>query len=302
MPIEESANLLIMLAAIAQRTQSTAFVAPRFWPLLKQWADYLVQTSLDPGDQLCTDDFEGPSPHNANLAAKGIIGLGAYAYLVNVSGDRAAAAYYHGVATSYVPQWQAKAADVDGAHTKLEYDLSNTWSLKYNLLWQKVLQLDLFPQSVFDHEEAFYATRFAPRYGVPLDNRADFTKTDWEMWVRRVPSRFVYHNSLHFQHRCQPSRFSRVFISHPDRRNAVESHLCARRRLALRIRTRHTGSRTVQRLGAHDDTVDEGLSVSPSAGWLFRQDDCAVNSFVQQFVGRWYQEICCITIYSQCVA
>lgn len=21
------------------------------------------------------------------------------------------------------------------------------------------------------------------QYGVPLDNRADFTKTDWEMWV-----------------------------------------------------------------------------------------------------------------------
>jgi hypothetical protein len=59
MPIEESANLLIMLAAIAQRTLKTDFIAPRFWPLLKQWADYLVQTSLDPGDQLCTDDFEG---------------------------------------------------------------------------------------------------------------------------------------------------------------------------------------------------------------------------------------------------
>ena len=124
----------------------------------------------------------GPSPHNANLAVKGIIGIGAYAYLVNVSGDSAAAAHYFGIAQSYVPQWQAKADD-GGTHYKLEYDLSDTWSLKYNLLWQKVLGLDLFPQAVFDREETFYATQFSPRYGVPLDNRADFAKTDWEMWT-----------------------------------------------------------------------------------------------------------------------
>ena len=38
--------------------------------LLKTWADYLASSLPDPGDQLCTDDFEGVSPHNVNLAAK----------------------------------------------------------------------------------------------------------------------------------------------------------------------------------------------------------------------------------------
>ncbi len=41
-----------------------------FRKLLMQWGDYMVASLPDPGDQLCTDDFEGPSPHNVNLAAK----------------------------------------------------------------------------------------------------------------------------------------------------------------------------------------------------------------------------------------
>jgi len=40
-----------------------------------QWGNYLTTALPDPGNQLCTDDFEGPSPHNANLAAKGIVAL-----------------------------------------------------------------------------------------------------------------------------------------------------------------------------------------------------------------------------------
>ena len=38
--------------------------------MLITWGDYIVASLPDPGDQLCTDDFEGESPHNVNLAAK----------------------------------------------------------------------------------------------------------------------------------------------------------------------------------------------------------------------------------------
>lgn len=51
------------------------------------WGDYLVSSLPDPGNQLCTDDFEGPSPHNVNLAAKGIVGLGAYSLILKIKGD-----------------------------------------------------------------------------------------------------------------------------------------------------------------------------------------------------------------------
>ena len=59
--------MFAMLAAIAKHKGGVDFIEPAYWPLLRIWGDYLVETALDPGNQLCTDDFEGPSPHNANL-------------------------------------------------------------------------------------------------------------------------------------------------------------------------------------------------------------------------------------------
>ena len=56
MPVEETANMHLMLAAIAQQKgNSTDFIDPKYWPLLRIWADYLVSTTYDPADQLCTD-------------------------------------------------------------------------------------------------------------------------------------------------------------------------------------------------------------------------------------------------------
>ncbi len=60
MPVEESGNILILFAAIAQRLGRTDFIEAHYWPLLETWAQYLKSNALDPGDQLCTDDFEGP--------------------------------------------------------------------------------------------------------------------------------------------------------------------------------------------------------------------------------------------------
>lgn len=182
MPVEETANMLLMLAAIARHHGSADFIDSHYWPLLRTWGDYLVSTALDPGNQLCTDDFEGPSPHNANLAMKGIVGLEGYAILLQYYGDAAAAAHYHAVAADYASRWPALALDPSGTHYKLEYDKGNTWSTKYNLFFHTLLNMTIFPPSVIGLENTFYAQKQNP-YGLPLDNRADFAKTDWELWA-----------------------------------------------------------------------------------------------------------------------
>lgn len=46
------------------------YIDLQFRDLLDTWGKYLNKSLPDPKNQLCTDDFEGKSPHNSNLAVK----------------------------------------------------------------------------------------------------------------------------------------------------------------------------------------------------------------------------------------
>ena len=134
MPVEESANMLIMAGAYLARIPAAqrAAYATAHYPILKQWADYLVANALDPNLQNQTDDFTGFIAHSVNLALKGIIGIGAFSQIATLAGNSADAASYLATAKDYIGQWQTKAQDVSGKHLKLAYDQDGTWSLKYN--------------------------------------------------------------------------------------------------------------------------------------------------------------------------
>ncbi|CAF4762220.1 unnamed protein product [Rotaria sp. Silwood1] len=179
MPIEESANMLLMLASIVQRLLKTDFLQ-HYWNVMEIWAQYLNNTLPDPGNQLCTDDFEGPSPHNCNLALKGILGLGAYAILLNSTGETQRATIYMNQAQAYANYWLQAARDDE--NYRLQYDLPNTWSQKYNLIYQSILSLNLFPSDVAKLESNYYATKMLD-YGIPLDSRSKLTKIDWTSWI-----------------------------------------------------------------------------------------------------------------------
>ncbi|MCA9234237.1 MAG: DUF4965 domain-containing protein, partial [Planctomycetales bacterium] len=179
MPVEESGNMLILMAAIA-KIEGNADFAGQYWPQLKQWAEYLKQEGFDPDNQLCTDDFAGHMAHNVNLSAKAICGLGAFAQLCEMRGEGQLAAEYRALAEEFAGRWMA-AAD-DGDHYRLAFDKANTWSQKYNLVWDRVLGLNLFPDSVFRKEMAYYR-RIQNRFGLPLDNRRGYTKLDWVLWT-----------------------------------------------------------------------------------------------------------------------
>lgn len=178
MPVEESGNMLIMCDAIAQSEGNAKFLTP-WWPQLTQWAQYLEKYGLDPEDQLCTDDFMGHLAHNANLSVKAILGLAAYGDLCRIRGDAQTFLKYQKLAKDDGAHWM-KVADA-GGHSLLAFDKPNSWSQKYNLVWDRILNLGVFPSSVARQEIDYYKSVLQP-YGVPLDSRTHLTKTDWSIW------------------------------------------------------------------------------------------------------------------------
>lgn len=179
MPVEETGNMIIMIAALA-KVEGNANFAKDNWPVLEKWAHYLLSKGFDPENQLCTDDFAGHLAHNINLSAKAIVAIGSYSMLCDMLGKKDRAAEFRAKAESMVKEWIKQAGE--GDHTKLAFDRLGTWSQKYNLIWDKVLGLNLFPKEVILREISFYKKQQA-EFGLPLDSRQRYTKNDWITWT-----------------------------------------------------------------------------------------------------------------------
>lgn len=180
MPVEECGNVLILVDAVCRREGDYTFAKENF-ALLQRWSRYLVEYGEDPANQLCTDDFAGHLSHNVNLAVKAVMGLAGFADILSHLGQEETAAQTMATARRYADSLCARAQNADGSY-RLAFDRPDTFSLKYNAVWDKLWNTQLFPARFYAGEMARYKKELLP-YGVPLDSRSTYTKSDWLVWA-----------------------------------------------------------------------------------------------------------------------
>ncbi|MGD9557810.1 MAG: DUF1793 domain-containing protein, partial [Mangrovibacterium sp.] len=177
-PVEEAGNMIILTTVIGV-LEGHAGYAEKHWDMLSLWVNFLTENGLDPENQLCTDDFSGHLAHNVNLSVKAIVAIACYGKLAGMLGKNEVAEKYTAEAKRMAGEWM-KMAD-DGGHFRLTFDQPGSWSQKYNLVWDKLLGLNIFSEEVTQKELAHYLAE-QNTYGVPLDNRQNYTKADWLVW------------------------------------------------------------------------------------------------------------------------
>ena len=180
MPVEECGNMIVLFAAICDADDSTDFVLP-YLDTVEKWSKYLIEFGEDPGNQLCTDDFAGHLAHNVNLSIKAIMGIAGYSRILTRLGRSEEAKKMMDTAKSYAASVVERAKNADGSY-RLAYDQPDTFSLKYNAVWDKLWGTNLFPAAFFAGEIARYKRELLP-CGVPLDSREKYTKSDWTLWA-----------------------------------------------------------------------------------------------------------------------
>ena len=178
MPVEECGNMLIMTAACCEIDKNAEFAKP-YQGLLKTWTEYLLTYGADPGEQLCTDDFAGHLAHNTNLAVKAIMGIKAFARILELLGDDSESMRYRSQAAAMAAVWETTARGK--GHTALTFGDTDSWSLKYNLVWDRFFGDPLFSGDIISGDLAWYVEKCG-EYGTPLDSRSSYTKSDWILW------------------------------------------------------------------------------------------------------------------------
>jgi len=183
-----------MALSYTQKSNDTSFIST-YSALIDQWTQYLISNTLVPANQYSSDAFAGSLANQTNLAIKGIIGIQAAAEIMKLLGDEQKSQNYSSIASSYMSQWQDMACSSDKSHLTLSYGDNPSWGLMYNLYADKLLGTNLFPDSIYEMQTNWYSTQ-KTQYGIALDSRNNYTKSDWQIWTAGTVTDWTLRDSM----------------------------------------------------------------------------------------------------------
>ena len=131
--------------------------------------------------------------------------------IANIVGKDDDAKRYGDIAEDYIGKWQDYAISRDGTHAKLAYTWYGSWTTIYNLYAESLLCFHVtdettdgrsgdqkpigkpkgepfIPDKVYQMQSDWYSA-VLQRYGLPLDSRHLYTKSDWEFFAAAVTSK-----------------------------------------------------------------------------------------------------------------
>ena len=152
MPVEESANMILLCAAIARMEGHAGFcraVVAAAHPL----GSLPREVRRGPREPALHRRLHGSSGPQRQPLGQGDPGDRGLRRALSDARRRGRAAKFKSLAKEYARHWMKVAAD--GDHYRIAFDKPNTWSQKYNLVWDKLLGLDIFPPEVAKKEIAY---------------------------------------------------------------------------------------------------------------------------------------------------
>jgi hypothetical protein len=180
MPIEECSNMLIIAYSSIYFGASDELVKENY-DLLKTWYEFLRDATLIPTNQLCTDDFFERIDKNVNLSIKSIQAIKCFSLIAERFGYNDDKDEALNTLNEFMNLFNELFKD--STHLPLSYYGSDdTYSLKYNLAYDKILNTHLFSEKLLNNEINHYLTK-VKNFSIPLDHRSDLTKTDWILYV-----------------------------------------------------------------------------------------------------------------------
>jgi hypothetical protein len=192
MIIENTGNMFLMLHKYVTLTNNTDIFFRPYYPVLKLWAQHLIELLPNPPEVLTTDDFAGMLNHSTNQASKGNIALRAFSDLCTLVGtdDAAVCTQYANLSRSFAEFWVENGIRNDPTnglpHVTVTFGADNsTWTSSYNLLWQRILGFKNDPFQNYDQiaeNEVTHYFSVANKYGWGIWSGRNYQKADWQTW------------------------------------------------------------------------------------------------------------------------